>query len=162
MRQATIEIPITRRDGRQFLVLISPEDEELVAIARWHVVSIGNNLYVSSRIKNRTVYLHRFLMGLQHGDPRQIDHINRNGLDNRRENLRFATNALNRQNFSERGYSNNSSGYRGVSWNKERQRWETYCTIAGKTKRLGRFVDVHEAGAAVADYRRAHMPYACD
>jgi hypothetical protein len=156
----SFEKVITKRDGSKHIVLVSAADRRLVEGHKWHIVAIGKGTYASAKIDGKTVYLHRLVLGLQPGDGLQADHINRNGLDNRRENLRPATDALNRQNFSAEGYSNNKSGYRGVHWLEDRQRWGASCCINGKQKRIGRFKDVHEAGRAVAEYRRQHMPYA--
>jgi hypothetical protein len=64
--------------------------------------------------KQKTVRMHRLVMNAPNGT--QVDHINGNGLDNRRKNLRFCTT---KQNLRNRGKnSRNTSGYKGVSWAK--------------------------------------------
>lgn len=91
--------------------------------------------------------LHRFVFKYYEiPAPKYIDHINGNGLDNRRCNLRPATGS---QNLGNTGLRNtNTSGYRGVSWNKEKSKWEARISINGKSKFLGYFNDVIEAACA--------------
>lgn len=95
-------------------------DDHIVAslpTLRWNLDADG---YARARVQGKTIRMHRLVVG---AEPRQIvDHINRNRLDNRRENLRVVdqqTNAINR------GKSNNSaSRYKGV--NKHKSGWQVY------------------------------------
>lgn len=66
-----------------------------------------------------------------------VDHKNRNPLDNRRENLRLATISQNSMNAGIR--SDNDSGYKGVCWRKDKQKWEAYIKFNGKRQFLGYF-----------------------
>lgn len=82
------------------------------------------------------------------------DHINGNGLDNRRENLRLATRS---QNSINRGkQSNNKSGYKGVSWNKRDKRWTAQITINKHIINLGGFDTPEQAYEA---YKEAAKQY---
>jgi transcription initiation factor TFIID subunit TAF12 len=65
-----------------------------------------------------------------------VDHINGNGLDNRKENLRFVTR---RQNMQNRHIITNSSKYPGVSWHDSNQKWQARIRIGDKEKYLGVF-----------------------
>lgn len=104
------------------------------------------------------VYLHRVLLGLERGDPREGDHISRDPLDCRRENLRIVTHAQNGQNRDSNRSS--SSRYRGVSRNRGRGRaWKVGVKVNGQRHHLGYFDDEDEAGAAAAAFRAEHMPY---
>jgi hypothetical protein len=97
-------------------------------------------------------------MGLEAGDKRQVDHKNRNGLDNRRSNLRIASHAQNMQN---RGLDkHNRSGYRGVSWEKRWQRWRAVIQVDGRQQHIGHFKNIEEAASAVAEARAKTMPFA--
>jgi hypothetical protein len=92
--------------------------------------------------------MHREILGFGSikQDPRLVDHRNRNGLDNRRENLRPSTNS---QNLGNRiGSPNSSSKYKGVHWDSTRGKWRTQAQHDGKTYRLGRFDSEEEAAAA--------------
>jgi hypothetical protein len=82
-------------------------------------------------------------------DDEQVDHINRCKLDNRRANLRAATN---RQNLGNMGLlRSNTSGFRGVSWRKRRQKWEASISVDGRNIFLGHFTDKAEAARAYDD-----------
>jgi len=91
----------------------------------------------------RMIFMHRELMGAVSGQ--QIDHINRNGLDNRRRNLRFCTTAQNQWNAKKR--CDNKSGYIGVHRNLE-GRWVAQIRVNGEKKYLGCFRDAKEAALA--------------
>jgi hypothetical protein len=102
-------------------------------------------------IRNGTVYatrLERMHFSVV-GYPNKgmvVDHINGNGLDNRRENLRIITN---QNNIRCQGINrNNTSGYRGVSWHKGKQRWEAKIRVNGHRLSLGRYKTAEEAARA--------------
>jgi hypothetical protein len=114
---------------------------------------------VGRRTQGRWCYLHREVMGLERDDPRRVDHINRDTLDNRRANLRLATTAQNAQNQGSRG---GSSRYRGVTWDKAREKWMASAMLGGKRHTIGRFDSEDEAGAAAAAWRARHMPFSAE
>lgn len=95
------------------------------------------------------VPLHRVLMGVAEDDPRHVDHINGNGLDNRRANLRMARSTQNVVNSGPRRRglrtSVRPSGYKGVSFDKVSNRWKAQIMVDGKNHNLGRFVSPEEA-----------------
>lgn len=96
--------------------------------------------------------LHRHLLNTPEGFD--TDHINGNKLDNRRSNLRIASRS---QNLMNRGKtSNNKSGFKGVCWNKYRQKWHAQITKPDKKKHLGYFTDKNEAAKA---YNKASLKY---
>jgi hypothetical protein len=89
--------------------------------------------------------MHRFIMG----DPAgmEVDHINRDAtLDDREENLRIATHTQNGYNQGMR--ITNASGFKGVSWDKERSKWLAQIRINGKKIYLGRFNSLEAAAQA--------------
>ena len=93
--------------------------------------------------------LHRVIMD---APPRaHIDHIDSDGLNNRRENLRRATRAENAQNT--RLPSHNTSGVKGVSWHSTSRKWVAQIRSNGRQHYLGRFSDIDAAAAAV-DFAR--------
>lgn len=93
-----------------------------------------------------TISMQVALMGSRKGYD--VDHINGNGLDNRRKNLRFCThqeNCLNRTRLNKK----NTSGFSGVSWNKRLKKWQAYCM----KKHLGYFALKREATKARKNFR---------
>lgn len=99
-----------------------------------------------AKTKSGSLLLHRLLVP----DAPQVDHINGNGLDNRRANLRACTNAENQRN---RGRSaNNKSGYKGVRWHAASRRWRAQIVSDGQQRTLGHF---YSPEAAARAYDRA-------
>ena len=103
--------------------------------------------YLQFRLDGKMIYVHRYLYEQYHNikltSDVQIDHINRNKIDNRIENLRISTPSHNCQNRDIR--SNNTSGYKGVSYNIQNKKWMAYIGINGKQKHLGYFTTAEEA-----------------
>ena len=88
----------------------------------------------------KMVYMHRALVGNSHDE---VDHRNRNTLDNRRENLRGCDGSPNRQNSPKR--RTNTSGYKGVSWCKERALWVAHIQVNEKSFYLGGYHSKEDA-----------------
>lgn len=85
----------------------------------------------------------RVILGMDETDTRKSDHENCNTLDNRRRNLRIATNSQNGANRER--LSNNTSGYKGVSWDKRRRKWHAYIYFNKKQIHLGFFDTAEQA-----------------
>lgn len=99
------------------------------------------------------IYLvHRLIYLMETGTlPELLDHIDRDKLNNRISNLRPADKELNSWN---RGLQvNNTSGYRGVSWNKGVSKWHAYIKVRGKRIHLGFYNCPEEASAAYEQKR---------
>ena len=99
---------------------------------------------------------HRVAWFLHYGEwpCRQIDHVNGNRSDNRIANLRLATNS---ENVCNRGKpKNNTSGFKGVSWNSGRRAWLATIRRKGSNKNLGYFATREAAADA---YNRAALKY---
>ena len=82
-----------------------------------------------------------------------VDHINGDTFDNRKSNLRIVADSNNSKNRKSKN-SNNTSGYRNVSWSKRDRKWVVQMQIDKKHKTLGRFDDVHEAGKFAEEMRK--------
>lgn len=95
--------------------------------------------YLMVKVGPRYRLLHRYLMGLKTGDQPEVDHINGDRADNRRENLRLATRSQN---------ATNRRGVNGVYWCKNRERWCAHIAVNKKRMSLGRFVRQEDALAA--------------
>lgn len=98
--------------------------------------------------KMKIVLMHRQILG----EPGGItDHINNNGLDNRRGNLRVCTDSQNLMNSRWRRKPNKTSKYRGVSYYKPLNKWHAYIMVMYRNIHLGYFNTEEEAAKARAD-----------
>ncbi|MFA5783392.1 MAG: AP2 domain-containing protein [Phycisphaerae bacterium] len=132
-------IPLTRGQ----YVIVEPGDYDWLMQYKWHASDgRGGNFYAKNR---KLQQMHRLIMK----PPRDkvVDHINRNGLDNRRANLRVVTQTQNKWNNGQR-VTRYSSKYRGVSWHKREKKWTAIISINGRAKSLGYFKDEKEAARA--------------
>jgi hypothetical protein len=99
-----------------------------------------NDGYRCVYIDRKSVRIHRIIWEMHFGpipDGLSIDHINRIRNDNRIENLRLCTHQQNH--FNRVAQSNNKSGYKGVCWHKQKQKWVAQIKIDGRNKFLGFF-----------------------
>jgi len=113
--------------------LVDDEDFEELNKYKWHICA---KRYARRRDKNKYTLMHRFLMKTP--TDKECDHINGNGFDNRKRNLRNCTHAENIRN--QKISSANSSGYRGVQKScKEYRKWAAYIKTKGKKIFLGYF-----------------------
>jgi len=102
--------------------------------------SLTTNGYASIMINYKNYLAHRLVWLYMTGDwPLQIDHINRNRSDNRYDNLRECTRSQNMRNA--RIPSHNSSGFKGVSWLKSKNKWRSYITVKRKYIHIGYYDD---------------------
>lgn len=111
--------------------------------------------------KKSTLTMHRQILGLAHGDPRQGDHKNHDTLDNRDENLRIATHAQNQLN--RRCFAKTRSGAKGVILSDGcKSSWQVHISIDGKQICLGSFKTKEEARDAYANSAHEHHgEFAC-
>jgi len=152
-------IPLRARGkGIVEYALVDAEDYERVAAMRWHRHQYGGMRYPYAR-HCRGFYMHRFILGLEKGDRRIVDHVNRNGLDNRKTNLRVGTQLDNMQNRI--GRVSSTSPHRGVSYDARpgplANRWCARVKIRGKPTWVGRFATEEEAAEAAARAREAFL-----
>lgn len=150
MGLCTIEI---KHKGEWFDVLIDEDDYEKCKQFKWYIGSSGKHrkyyAYSVSRIdgKRRVFALHRFIMGEPIG--KEIDHINHNGLDNRRCNLSIVSKQQNRQNM--RIPSNNKTGHVGVNYNERLNKYIAKIQHKGKTIHIGCYQNIDDAVKARKD-----------
>jgi hypothetical protein len=117
------------------------------------VVGCDSNGYKLVGIDYKLYKLHRLIFLWHHGYfPGEVDHIDGNPRNNRIENLRAATSQGNKAN---RGRNkNNSSGYKGVTWDKRREKWVAQIMVNRKHIHLGQFdsaESAHRAYVAAAE-----------
>ena len=127
------------------------DDDDYYAIIvgkKWFAYQTGRNpktIYVASKVNGKRVILHRLLAGASNRFE-IVDHINGNGLDNRRSNLRICSQ---RENLRNRGINrNNTSGYKGVSWENHAKKWLVKIGVDGKKILIGRFDNKEDAAIA--------------
>jgi hypothetical protein len=137
--------------------LVDDEDAHLVEGRRWFLQNAGYPEANTRNVDNvrKRVLMHRVILGLSPGDGQITDHINRDKLDNRRENLRLVTASANAQNRIRP--SGRYSRYRGVT--RKNGQWAAVATVAQKQHYLGSFATEEEAAQAAAAWRAAHMPF---
>lgn len=138
----SVEVPLTRG----LIAVIDDADEKLVASYKW--CAYGSNRGWYAIAGSGRILMHRLIMDAPAG--MEVDHINWNGLDNRRMNLRIATNGQNRVNQPKRMAENPTSRFKGVSWDYRRQLWVARASFQGKSLYLGGF-EVEEDAARAYD-----------
>jgi len=130
--------------GNNKFTKVDDEDYERLKKYKWYY----QNTYVY-RInkKKEMVLMHREIMGLSKGDGLEVDHINTddedNKLNNQKENLRICTRTENGKNRKRN--KNNTSGYKGVYWDKSVTKWTTIICNNGKLIYLGLFENIIDA-----------------
>lgn len=137
-------IPLTK--GK--FAIVDPEDFDRLSIYKWFASKNGSTFYAKrhtrtgEHAKTTSVCMHREIMNAP--DNLVVDHINYNGLDNRKANLRLATRRQNSLHVI-RTMNPGSSKYKGVSWHTYKKRWGAQITYNGKTTFLGYFKDEIQA-----------------
>lgn len=132
------------------VAIVDDQDFDYLNNYKWHAIKGQNTFYAQRSIrkngeKKETVKMHRAIMHTPAG--METDHIDGDGLNNLRSNLRIVTKAQNQQNAGLR--TNNTSGLRGVSWRRSTKKWTSRIKkTGGKYLSLGCFVSKEEAHAA--------------
>ena len=148
------EIPLTQG----YVALVDDDIYDEVSRYNWSACLKGRGIYgqrgVPTKNGRRTQYLHRLIWFLKTGErPKELDHINRNGLDNRIENLRLSNHSGNGSNRNLRQQPKTSQ-YKGVSWDYVNKKWVAQIHANSKQTKLGRFKSEDEAALA---YDRAAL-----
>lgn len=146
------EVPL----GHGRVALVDEADYERVAAHKWHAARSSQkreNYYATCRIAGRTTYMHRFILGAAAGI--EVDHANRNGLDNRRVNLRAATRAQNGANKTD---PVGRSGFRGVVCidPARRKPWRGSLVVNGRRLSTAYFESPRAAAVARDALARQH------
>lgn len=143
--------------------LVDAEDYERVSRYGWHI-STGlsssgrRHVYVHAFWKgvsgNKRIYLHRLVLGVY--DKRRVDHINGDGLDNRKCNLRICTQHQNGGNA--RVWDKpKSSIYKGVYFMRKENKWAAQICLHRKNIRLGAYMTEEEAAIQYDKAAREHF-----
>lgn len=149
-------ISLRARDGSIRALAIADEDDfDLIRQYRWRLYNRGH--HVGGRLagsRGPTHYMHHIVLGQVPTRPLEVDHIDGNGLNNKRSNLRIVTKSQNQQNKSR---SHGSSRFRGVYWDRSRDKWHAQVCLNGKMINLGRYSSEEEAGAVSYKFREENF-----
>ncbi len=135
-------------DSPTKLVWVSASDTKIVESHTWYVDKKGyvtrNGPRLGKGKRAKRILLHNVLMNPTEGQF--VDHIDRNPLNNTRENLRLCTRAENNQN---RGvFKNSSTKMKGVGWDKKVNKWRARIQANGKRIHIGYYDKIEDANAA--------------
>ena len=143
------------------VALVDDIDYEYLNQWKWFANKSGHTFYPTRHTykggKRTSIRMHQVLaerLGFEH----KADHVNRNGLDNQRHNVRDATKKQNAENS--RIPSNNTSGYKGVSWHKKASKWLAQIWHGGSREYLGLFTNKKDAISARKKAEREYFTHA--
>lgn len=155
------QIPLRSAKYPGLFALVDDEDYEWLSQYKWCPHAYKTVMYAVTKIKDsegkwRHVKMHRLILDAP--TEMEVDHENRNGLDNQRHNIRLATKSQNMRNIAGRI---GSSSFVGVSFHKNRKKWVAYATDdGGRRVNLGTFISEKDAAVARDTYvKSAYGPF---
>lgn len=131
--------------------VVDQEDFAHLSKWKWHRSQGGYARRTGWKV---VISMHRLITTCPSG--LEVDHINRDKLDNRRENLRVVNHSINQHNTP--AQCDNTSGYKGVCFDKSRNRWRAATKHGGRHILIGRYATAEEADAAYRAWVAAHIP----
>lgn len=145
-------------NGGRYVTFVDDERYEYLFKFKWYLDPKGYAYrYIGPLQKGDTIRMHREVMSVSDASI-DVDHIDRNKLNNQKYNLRLATRSQNKQNMSA---VNNigTSKYRGVGWKKDKKKWQARGRINYKYIFIGYYDSEKEAYEAVCEWRKVNMPF---
>lgn len=131
-------------------------DFQEISAYKWHALTDGYNWYAARKRDGKQFRMHNQLMVPPVGCF--VDHLDGNGLNNQRRNMRVCSHAQNMANTKKK--KNNKSGFKGVCWKKKNKKWVSQIK-SGRVIHLGLFTDKIEAAMAYDEAAlRIHGPFA--
>jgi hypothetical protein len=138
-----------------FVALVDDKDYDSLIKYRWHFMRARKLTYAyraeTNGGKQTNILMHRQIMDAKKGTI--IDHLDGNGLNNTRSNLRFVTSSQNAQNT--RKAHGKTSAYKGVSWHSSKGKWRAVIKQSGKSTHIGYFASEELAAEAYDNTARA-------
>lgn len=162
IEESTFEIPLTKG----YATIIDAVDADLAAW-RWHtqITEVEGLVYAVRTMSDNTwkdtyqIWMHRVILarklGYELSPEQKVDHINGNGVNNLRSNLRLATQGQNARN--NRISTRNTSGVLGVYWRKENNCWAAKIRFNYRLIHLGYFANFDDAVAARLAAEQKHF-----
>lgn len=136
------------------VAMVDDDDFEYLNQFKWTYYKSGHG-YAGRRGKNNeSILMHRDIMNVLNKNNTLIDHIDGNGLNNQKSNLRLANKSQNA--FNRKKTSKNTSGYKGVTWSKYANSWFVSITVNKRKIYLGNFKVIEDAAKA---YNEAALKY---
>jgi HNH endonuclease len=132
--------------------LVDDEDFEYLNQWNWYAYISRNKFYVMRYTNKKRFSMHNTIMNPDSG--LEVDHIDGNGLNNQKSNLRVCTHSENSKNRLIN--KNNKTGYKGVTWHKSHEKFQASIGHNGKQIHLGYFYTAEEASTA---YNMAALKY---
>lgn len=137
-----------------FHTIIDDQDYNEISKFKWSAeTSRSGGVYAVRAERGKRIKMHRLILNAEKGQ--EVDHINGDGLDNRRSNLRLATHRQNAMNVPKK--DRGRSRFKGVSWRADRGKWRATINVNYKQSYLGLFSD--EVSAAKAYNEAAIFHY---
>lgn len=132
------EIKLANNKG---IALVDDEDYEMLKQHKWHLQIRGG--YAATNLNKTIKIMHQLI--IKTPKDMETDHIDRNPLNNQKENLRIVTHQQNQMNKKQEG---GTSKYKGVSWRKDTEKWKVEIDFNNKRYNLGCFINEIDAAKA--------------
>lgn len=146
-----IELSKKGKNKGKYFAMVDDEDFDWLNKFSWHVVinKTNNTIYASRSVrdngKTQSFFMHREILKLDNANI-FADHIDRNGLNCQKLNLRHSTNSQNQMNRI--SVKDTTSKYKGVSWHKRSRKWDCRICCKGEIYNLGTFKKEIDAALA--------------
>ncbi|MEK6883422.1 MAG: HNH endonuclease [Nanoarchaeota archaeon] len=140
------KIILTGKIGLGKFALVDDGDYQKINSIKWYFCEgYARHDIRFSKTSKKIIFMHRVVLNNFNRNI-EIDHINGDKLDNRRNNLRIVTRQQNM--FNRRKRKLLSSKYKGVSWNKKNKNWRAMIRINNRTLNIGSFRNEQDAASA--------------